>query len=569
MIYNIFDFHFVNQKTQYISRTMHPFKAYKVNLFLAPVFILMLIICSCNMDLHNNKNVFRYNEDGQLTSLDPAFARTQPNTWLVNQIFNGLVQMGDRLEVLPCIARYWELDETQTIYSFHLRNDVQFHYDDYCKGRIVTAQDFKYSFERLTDKKLASPGAWALAMVMKDKEKNSIGFEAPNDSLFIIKLKQPYAPFLRLLTQSYCCVVPRESVLHWGNDFRNHPVGTGPFTFFLWDEGVKLILHKNKNYFEKDSLGKPLPHLDAVSISFIDNKLAAFLAFTKGELDFFNGLESNFKDEVLHKDGTLKPKYKDKFTLQSVPYLNTEYLGFLADDTSSLAKSSAVSDINFRKAVSFAINRNELVSYLRNNIGTAASRGFTPLGFPLLDQFKVQGYSYNLDSANYYMKKAGLDNKKTILPLYTIQQYLDIAVLLQNQLSKIGIDLKIEVNQNSFNRGLMNKGKALFFRASWIADYPDPENFLGVFYSKNFCPDGPNYTHFKDAQFDSLYERSVSETNDSLKYIDYARMEKIIISKAPVVSLFYDKTFRLIQNNIGDMHPNPQNMLILKHAYKN
>lgn len=531
------------------------------------LLLLLALGCfSCNNNLHNDINVFRYNEDGQLTSLDPAFARTQPNTWLINQLFNGLVQMDGQMRIMPCIAKSWEVDETKTRYTFHLRNDVHFHQDAYCKGRTVIASDFKYSFERLLDKKLASPGAWALGMV--DRANAEGGFEAANDTTFIIKLKQPYSPFLRLLTQSYCCVVPHESVLYWGKDFRSHPVGTGPFDFFLWDEGVKLILHKNKNYFETDSAGVKLPYLDAISISFIDNKLAAFLAFTKGELDFFNGLESNFKDEILHKDGTLKAKYQDKFILQSLPYLNTEYMGFLVDDTSAFVKENATGQVNFRKAINFAINRNELVSYLRNNIGIPANRGFTPIGFPLLDEKEIRGYTFNLDSANYYMRLAGLKKKQMELPLYTIQQYLDMAVLIQNQLAKIGISLKIEVNQNSFNRGLINKGRALFFRASWIADYPDPENYLGVFYSKNFCPDGPNYTHFKNAAYDALYEKSVQETNDSILYHYYAEMENIIIANAPVVTLFYDKTFRLLQNNITDVTPNSQNILVLKYARK-
>jgi peptide/nickel transport system substrate-binding protein len=166
------------------------------------------------------------------------------------------------------------------------------------------------------------------------------------------------------------------------------------------------------------------------------------------------------------------------------------------------------------------------------------------------------------------MKLAGLFNKKTELPLYTIQQYLDIAVLLQNQLEKIGVHLKIEVNQNSFNRGLINKGMAVFFRASWIADYPEPENFLGVFYSHNFCPDGPNYTHFKSPEFDALYEQAVREPSDSLRYIAYAKMENIVMANAPVVTLFYDKTFRLLQKNISGLKANPQNILELKYTRK-
>lgn len=530
--------------------------------------MLILFLSSCHTDTPDNRQVFRYNEDGPLTSLDPAFARTQGNTWIIQQLFNGLVQLDAGMQVQPCIARSWTIDETHTVYTFYLRNDVHFHTDDYCQGRKVTAHDFLYSFSRILDKSLASPGAWVFGVVLKDSTGAPVGFEAPNDSVFIIRLKKPFSPFLPLLTQSYCSVVPHESVEHWGKEFRNHPVGTGPFQFFLWDEGIKLILHKNPSYFETDSNGICLPYLDAVSVSFMDNKLAAFLAFTKGELDFFNGLESNYKDEILQKNGLLKPAYAQRFELQTVPYLNTEYLGFLVDDTSAFARSSVVSNRDFRKAMSYAVNREELVTYLRNNIGTPATAGFTPAGFPMLDAKKIQGYTYNPDSAACYMKAAGLAGKTIELPLYTTQQYLDIAVLLQNQLSKIGVKIKIEVNQSSFNRALINKGKALFFRASWIADYPDPENFMGLFYSRNYCPDGPNYTHIKNNDYDALYEKTVAETNDSLKYAYVASMEKIILGEAPVITLFYDKTFRLLQKNISGLQPNVLNIPVLKYVRK-
>jgi oligopeptide transport system substrate-binding protein len=536
-------------------------------LFFCLLPICLFFLSACNSGEIKKYAVFRYNEDNQLTSIDPAFARIQSNTWVINQVFNGLVQLDSRMQVKPSIAKSWELDSTHTVYTFHLRDDVYFHEDPYTMGRKASAYDFKYSFERLLDKNLASPGAWVFGAVKKDSEGKPEGFEAPDSFTFRVILTKPYALFLQLLTQQYCSVVPRESVEHWGKDFRSHPVGTGPFSFFLWDEGVKLILHRNPKYFETDSAGNRLPYLDAVTVTFIDNKLAAFLSFTKGELDFFSGLESNFKDEVLHKNGMLKPKYSEQFVLQSVPYLNTEYLGLLVDDTSSLARSSPVSNPDFRKALNYAINRNELVSYLRNNIGTPATRGFVPVGFEKLDAFAAEGYSYNPDSARYYLKRSGYD-KKTSIPLYITQLYLDIGVLIQRQLSAEGIDCRLEINQSSFNRALMNKGKALVFRGSWVADYPDPENYLSVFYSRNFCPDGPNYTHFKNAEYDLLYEKSLQETDETKRYAYYAEMEKIIFANAPVIPLFYDKTFRLVQKNIKGLEPNAQNMLVLKYVRK-
>jgi peptide/nickel transport system substrate-binding protein len=249
--------------------------------FLA-VFSVFLIFSSCGK--HKNQNekrtVFKYNESAGISSLDPAFAKDQSNIWAINQIYNGLVQLDDSLNIEPCIAKSWVISDSGITYTFTLRKDVYFHDLEMFKNikRRVVASDFVYSFNRILDEKVASPGAWVLNNVKKTT--NRFEFNALNDTTLIINLNEPFPPFLGLLSMQYCSVVPREVVEFYGKDFRKHPVGTGPFKLKLWKEDVKLVLTKNENYFEFDGKTR-LPYLDAVSISFIKDKQSAVLEFIK------------------------------------------------------------------------------------------------------------------------------------------------------------------------------------------------------------------------------------------------------------------------------------------------
>jgi len=220
--------------------------------------------CRGNWDQPDDRKIFRYNEAADISSLDPAFARDQANIWAVNQIFNGLVQLNDRLEVVPCIASRWEVSPDGTRYTFHLRRDVCFH-DDACfpesQGRRLIAADFVYSFNRIMHPSTASPGSWVFGWVA-----DTVPFTAPDDSTLVISLKKPFPPFIGILTTQYCSAVPREAVEKYGSEFRSHPVGTGPFYFAMWKEGVKLVMRRNENYFEKVD-GKQLPFLEAVSVT--------------------------------------------------------------------------------------------------------------------------------------------------------------------------------------------------------------------------------------------------------------------------------------------------------------
>lgn len=536
------------------------------------IFFLLILFTACKSGRFDNDGriVFRYNESAGITSLDPAFARDQANIWATNQLFNGLVQLDDNLKVKPCIAKSWEISPDGLNYTFHLRNDVFFIADDSFagnKGRKVVAHDFVFSLNRLLNDKLASPGAWVLKQVRKENNTNS--FIATNDSTLIIGLESPFPPFLGLLSMQYCSVVPHEAVEKYGADFRRHPVGTGPFKFGMWKEGVKLVMLRNDTYFETGSDG-PLPYLDAVAVTFIVDKQSAFLEFVKGNLDFVSGIDASYKDELLTKNGDLRSKYTSKITLTKQPYLNTEYLGILIDTNYKAAAESPLRLKLVRQAINYGFDRVKMMRYLRNNIGIAGTAGFVPAGIPWFDQKLVEGYHYDPDKAMQLLGKAGFPGGKGLPPitLTTNASYLDLCRFIQSQLGEIGINVKIDVTPPATLREMIAQSKVSFFRGSWIADYPDAENYLSLFYTPNFCPAGPNYTHFSSAEFDESYQESMHETNDSLRGLKYIQMDRMLIEDAPVVVLYYDEVLRFSRKNISGLGSNPLNLLNLKQVKK-
>lgn len=534
--------------------------------------ILLLISCTGNKNDDNSKTVFRYNETAGISSLDPAYAKDQACIWATNQVYNGLVQLNEKLQVLPCIAKSWEISDNGLIYTFHLRNDVFFHDDELfknAKGRKVTAADFVYSFNRIIDPKIASPGAWIFNCANDSLNNNTFNFKALNDSTLLIGLKRPFPPFIGLLSMQYCSVVPKEIVEHYGKDFRKHPIGTGPFKLKMWKEGVKLVLAKNENYFETDG-GLRLPYLDAVAITFITDKQSVFLEFLKGNIDFMSGIDPSYKDELLTRNGRLNPKYKNKVNLLTQAYLNTEYLGFLVDSLSPLLANSPTRFKAVRQAINYGIDRKKMMKYLRNNIGFPGIYGFIPVGMPSFDSTKMMAYDYNPQRAKELLSDAGFPDGEGLpeIMLSTTSSYIDICEYIQHQLSEIGIKIKIDVNPPATLREMVAKSKVAFFRGSWIADYPDAENYLALFYSKNFCPRGPNYTHFFSNAYDELYKSSQYETNDSVRFEYYHKMNKLIMDEAPVVVLYYDQVLRFFQENISGLTSNPMNLLNLKYVKK-
>ena len=526
-------------------------------------FILSLFTGSCSRGTNDDRQVFRYNQPEGLVTLDPAFAKSQPVIWATHQVYNTLVEIDSNLHIIPSLAKGWEISEDGLTYTFHLRDSVYFHDNPAFKngiGRKLNAGDIAYSLGRIVDRAVASPGGW----IFNGRVDSIHPFSAPDDSTFILKLRLPFPPILGILSMQYCSAVPFEVVEKYGKDFRRNACGTGPFFLHSWEEGQSLILHRNNRYFERDSTGASLPYLDAVQISFLDSKASEFMELRQGRLDFINDIDANFKDEVLTKKGQLKEEWVNRIRMAKHPYLNTEYLGILFDTSNTLLKDSPLRLRKVRQAMNYAIDRRKMMMYLRNSIGTPAESGFIPAGLPSFDTTKVKGYHFDLAKARQLLAEAGFPDGKgmPLILLKTIPIYAELGAFVARQLEEAGISVQVESVQRATLLEEIAKSKALFFRGSWIADYPDAENYLNVFYSRNPAP--PNYTRYKNIAFDRLYETALTEKNDSARYSLYQQMDQMVIYDAPVIPLWYDMAIHLVNLRVSGFQPNALNLLELR-----
>ena len=546
----------------------------KGGILLSSVGVLLFTVLGLggckNVDKKSPQQIFHYNEDVSVTTLDPAFVRSQSENWIVSQIFNGLIDLDAQLQPVPALAKSWEISTDLLTYTFHLRSDVNFCFVDK-QGKVTTrkmvASDVAYSLSRIADPATSSPGAWIFVGKI-DSQLNRV-FIAPNDSTFVLKLVSPAASLLGLLSTNFGYVVPKEYARLDKSYLARNPVGTGPFYVRRWEDEIKLVMRKNPHYHEKDTQGVPLPYLDAINVTFVKNKQTAFMQFAAGSYDFFNGLEGSFKDELLTDQAMLKPKYAQKMKAIITPFLNTEYVGCYLGEYPG--KTNWLKDVHLRRALFYAVDKQKLVRFFRNGLGDAGDWGVVP---PILNVHEKEAITeanaaWQKALAEYQQSGYAKQNNKPEIVLSTTADYLDMMVYLQETWGRLGVKIKVDIQTGGMLRQLRNEGKLMLFRGSWIADYPDAENFLACYYAPYLSPMGPNYTHFEDAQFDTLYrliEAGESGQKASLRKQYIQQANQILIDQAPVIPLYYDKSIRLIQPWVQGLENDAANRLVLKRV---
>jgi oligopeptide transport system substrate-binding protein len=526
------------------------------------LLLVAIYFCGCKNSFVNQKDTFYINQATGIESLDPAFSKALFMMWQCNQLYNRLVENDDKLNIKPSLAKSWQVSSDGKKYTFQLRTDIFFHDNEAFQngnGRKMLASDVAYSLNRIIDAKVASPGAW----IFNGKVDSLNPFVALNDSVFELNLLAPFNPILNILSMQYCSIVPKEVAEKWGKDFRSHPCGTGPFAFEHWDEGNALVFKKNPNYWEFDSTGQRLPYLSYIKTNFIDSKAAEFLMFMQGRLDFMNGLDASFKDQVTTKQGVLKDEYKTKIQLKKSPYLNIEYLGILTDSSNSSANKLLLNK-EVRQAINAGFDKAKLVTYVRNSVGKPGNSGMIPFSLPGFDTVQQKQKLYDPVSAKLLLANYDLSEPITI---FCPDMYEDRCSFVVGALEDLGVKAKVEVIQQSILREQISQSRIGIFWATWIADYADAECYLTMFYGKNTAP--PNYTRYKNPIYDALYEKSLLSTNEQEKVALYQKMNVILQQDVPAIPLFYDEVLHFLQKNISGWETSPLNLISLKRVKKN
>jgi peptide/nickel transport system substrate-binding protein len=519
--------------------------------------------------------VFRMNELEDFKNLYPLSTIDVGSHRIANQVYEGLVKLNPAdLSVVPGVAYRWESNETQDVWTFHLRAGVKFH-DDPCftdgKGRVVTAQDFKYCFDKSCEasannsafditfkNKVKGANEAFAASKLSNKAENVTGIVAVNDSTLTISLTTPNAEFLNVLSTPGCYVYPKEASEKYGVDMRTKCVGTGPFMVKTIKEGEVVILEKNKNYWGVDENGNQLPYLDAIKFTFIKEKKSEMLEFQRGNLDMVFRIPIEMYKEIMGDYQNANARKTD-FEIQTTAALETNFYGILVT-------SPAFSKKEARLAFNYAIDRNKIVDFTLQGQGVAGIYGVIP---PVeafkkagLDFDGITGYTYDVDKAKAYMKQAGYPGGAGF-PKITLtinsgggERNQQVAEVIQKMLEE-NIGVKVEINLVPFAEQIdgMQSGKQEFFRTAWIADYPDPVSFLSLFYGKNVPAKASekafvNTGRFKNDAFDAKYEAAVKEIDQAKRYVLFKQCDQILIDEGALIPLFYDENDRLVQKNV-------------------
>ncbi|MEW6773298.1 MAG: ABC transporter substrate-binding protein [Bacteroidota bacterium] len=530
----------------------------------------------------------RVNEVENFKSLFPISVGEINSYHISLQVYEGLVKFNTSdLTIQPCIAYKWEASEDLKTYTFHLRKGVKFH-DDPCfpegKGREVTANDFKFCFEKLCT---PSPDNQQFQVTFKNrvlganelfegKSKELTGVKVLNDSTLVIELVQPDPVFVQLLSMPGCFVYPKEAYEKYGQDMRIKCVGTGPFYVETLKEGEIILMKKNPNYWGKDEHGNQLPYLDGVKWTFIKEKKSEILEFKRGNLDLIYRIPVEIFPDIMGKLEEAK-KRKFEFAVESSPFLSTFYMGFNMQTNPVLKKKEV------RLAFNYAIDRDKIANFTIQGEGTAAKYGMVPYyetfekeGY---DYKNVGGFTYNPQLAKDLLAKAGYPNGKGFpeITLHINSGGGDRNILVADVVKKMleeNLNIKINIQVTTFPEHIENtaSGKADFFRYAWIADYPDPESFLILFYGKN-TPTSlqeksyVNMFRYVNPKFDSLFEVSkrISDSKERMRVLSLA--EKEVMLDPPFIPIFYDDNFLLEQNNVKNIPSNAINYWDFSKAY--
>lgn len=522
--------------------------------------------------------IYRQNENGELSSLDPCRINDVASSHIVVNIYDQLVGFDRELNLTPLLAKSWSISPDGKTYTYILRSDAFFH-DDPCfpggKGRRVIASDVKYSFTRICDvrqktksdtyfrNKVVGASEYYQSVLdaarsgQEPRIKGVSGFIAKDDTTFQILLETPFAPFEYTVAQTSMGIVPHEAVAMYGENFFQHPVGSGPFAFVSWTPDRSCQLKRNPTYWDFDEHGNRLPYLDGIRFSFMKDDKMQLLEFAAGNLEESYRIPNEFFADIVDAEQNPRGKWK-KFKLLHVTALSTQFYGMVTIDP-------LFKDVRIRQAFNYAVDRNRIIRYvLKGQAAGPAHNGLVPPSMPGYHSELVKGYSFNPELARQLLAQAGYPQGKG-LPTITLQlnagggRNVSVAEAIQGML-KEHLNVNIALQQVEFAQHLesIDNAKAPFYRLGWVADYPDPETFLNLYFGKLVPPPNKpspvNSTRFTNEEFDRLFLQALATTDRAARMELYRRAEQIAIDNAPMLLIFNDEDYRFIQPYVRN-HP--------------
>ncbi len=547
-----------------------------------------------------------HGETGRLTGLDPARVMDVPSVQAVSKVYEGLLQysyLKRPYRAEPCLAESLPSVSSNGLeYTFRIRKGIYFQ-DDPCfettagKGRELTADDFVYSIKRVADPKVGSSGYWAfrgriegldafreaMANGKASYASRVSGVFAPDRHTLCIKLTQSFPAILWILTMNYAFAVPQEAVTYYGQDFVNHPVGTGPYVMNSYVHNYRIEFMRNPKWKEtgrmdrypmhgdetdvaqgliKDA-GMPIPFIDRIVQYAISDASSQWLMFLSNELEMSVISRDNWDAVIVRQDELSEDLRRRGIVMDKAPALDTGYIGFNMDDP--------VVGVNryLRQAMMAAFDREKWVKFQNGRVMPAD--GPVPPAMRRISPGKTL-YPFDLERARELMVAAGYPRGRDPRTGKRLELTLELgaggsdtretAEVVASFMEQIGLVIVPSFNNWPAFLKKIEQRQAQMFLLSWVADYPDPENFLQLFYGPNETP-GANRTNYRNNEFDRLYDQAARLPDGVERDTLCAAMERVVMEDCPWLFLHHSMSFSLRHDRLRNYkaHDFPYGMI--------
>ena len=550
------------------------------NFLLLGVLSLSIISCSdSSEDLANKKAIggavyggeFRFMSAEKIQTLLPLLSTDIYSSRVSSQIFDPILMLNpSNNKVEPSLAESYTVSPDGKVYTLKIRKGVYFQNDD-CfdgDGREMTAEDVKFTLDmacsglklnevsHLLIERIAGAEKYYKATRNDFVEGGVSGITAPDNNTVKITLNEPFAGFDKLLCFSGFGVFPKEAYDTYGNDLPQHPVGTGPFVLA---ENTKdyIKLDRNPNYWKKDEFGNQLPYLGSVRVTYSTNKSSELKAFRDSKIDLVLEIPADEVDNILGSLSEAQAGKTVKHKVDSQASASLTFVGFNHDH-------KALSDKRVRMAMNLAIDRNFIVNNQLMGEGYPDTHGVIP-NCSFYDASGVKGYTFNVNKAKALMAEAGYENGKGFPQLNLVvngkkgdDREVYAKSIVKQLYDNLGIIINMKLVDSKKRDNMLVSGTADMWTMQWIADYPDGENFLALYYSGKINTKSKfiNTFHYKSSEFNATFQNMNRESDVNKRHDLMVKADQIIVNDAVIMPILTDDFIILYNARIRNLETN-------------
>ena len=511
-------------------------------LLILALFILPLDGCSW----WDGEGTLRLWYVGPIT-LDPAISADTTSHTYVMQIFSGLVRLDRELNVVPDIAERWERSTDGKTYIFYLHQGVKFH-----SGKEVKATDFKYSWERACDPNTGSgTAATYLGDIIGAKDmlagraEEISGVEVIGDYTLQVSIDAPKAYFLSKLAYPTAFVVDRANV-ESGQSWWREPDGTGPFKLKKWEGGQWLILERSQVYY-----GEPIK-LEGVVFYLLAGMPMAL--YETGQIDVVS-VYLPYIDRVLDETGPFYPE------LAVTPELSLYYIGFNTAEP-------PFDDVNVRLAFCHAVDKEHIAKVILRDMMNEAD-GILPPGMPGYNE-ALQGLDYDVEKAIELIADSRYGDVSNLPPItLTVDGYGNyvpsyLGAIIQEWQQNLGVEISVrQLEPENFLYNLKQEKDGMF-TLGWVADYPDPHNFLDILF---YTGSENNIFEYSNLSLDALLDQAAVEQDETVRLAMYQQAEQLVVDGVPCLPLWHGANYILVEPYVKDYELSPLGIPDLSRVY--